>query len=89
MWSSASAQRPHALRSWGDETRQERGAVVIGLCNNYESPMHQYAEFVIEAVVGPEVIMGSTRMKAGTSQKLILNMLTTTAMIRIGKVYKT
>ena len=44
---------------------------------------------MIEAVVGPEVIMGSTRMKAGTSQKLILNMLTTTAMIRIGKVYKT
>ena len=38
-------------------------------------------------VVGPEVIMGSTRMKAGTAQKLVLNMLTTTAMIRLGKVY--
>jgi N-acetylmuramic acid 6-phosphate etherase len=42
---------------------------------------------MIECVVGPEVILGSTRMKAGTAQKLILNMLTTTAMIRIGKVY--
>jgi N-acetylmuramic acid 6-phosphate etherase len=42
----------------------------------------------IEAVMGPEVVMGSTRMKAGTAQKMILNMLTTTAMIRLGKVYR-
>lgn len=83
---AASGRTPYVLGAM--RRAKERGAVVIGLCNNYESPMHQYAEFVIEAVVGPEVIMGSTRMKAGTSQKLILNMLTTTAMIRIGKVYK-
>lgn len=83
---AASGRTPYVLGAM--RRAKERGAIVIGLCNNYESPMHQYAEFVIEAVVGPEVIMGSTRMKAGTSQKLILNMLTTTAMIRIGKVYK-
>ncbi|MBX4146048.1 N-acetylmuramic acid 6-phosphate etherase [Paenibacillus sp. FSL W7-1279] len=83
---AASGRTPYVLGAM--RRAKERGAVVIGLCNNYESPMHQYADFVIEAVVGPEVIMGSTRMKAGTSQKLILNMLTTTAMIRIGKVYK-
>ncbi|WP_339268212.1 N-acetylmuramic acid 6-phosphate etherase [Paenibacillus sp. FSL K6-1330] len=83
---AASGRTPYVLGAM--RRAKECGAVVIGLCNNYESPMHQYADFVIEAVVGPEVIMGSTRMKAGTSQKLILNMLTTTAMIRIGKVYK-
>ncbi|KZS45499.1 N-acetylmuramic acid 6-phosphate etherase [Paenibacillus glucanolyticus] len=83
---AASGRTPYVLGAM--RRAKELGAVVVGLCNNYESPMHQYADFVIEAVVGPEVIMGSTRMKAGTSQKLILNMLTTTAMIRIGKVYK-
>ncbi|MEF3302331.1 N-acetylmuramic acid 6-phosphate etherase [Paenibacillus sp. GYB003] len=63
------------------------GASVVGLCNNHNTPMVGIADLVIEAVVGPEVILGSTRMKAGTAQKLVLNMLTTTAMIRIGKVY--
>jgi N-acetylmuramic acid 6-phosphate etherase len=67
---------------------KELGAVVIGVCNNYGTPMAAYAELMIEAVVGPEVILGSTRMKSGTAQKLILNMLTTTAMIRLGKVYQ-
>ncbi|MGG3283723.1 N-acetylmuramic acid 6-phosphate etherase [Paenibacillus solani] len=86
MGIAASGRTPYVLGAM--RRAKERGAVVVGLCNNYESPMHHHADFVIEAVVGPEVIMGSTRMKAGTSQKLILNMLTTTAMIRIGKVYK-
>lgn len=86
MGIAASGRTPYVLGAM--RRAKERGAVVVGLCNNYDSPMHHYADFVIEAVVGPEVIMGSTRMKAGTSQKLILNMLTTTAMIRIGKVYK-
>ncbi|CAM4116032.1 N-acetylmuramic acid 6-phosphate etherase [Saccharibacillus endophyticus] len=65
-----------------------RGAVTFGLCNNADTPMANLGVPVIEAVMGPEVVMGSTRMKAGTSQKLILNMLTTTAMIRSGKVYR-
>lgn len=50
--------------------------------------MRTLADVSIEAVMGPEVVMGSTRMKAGTAQKMILNMLTTTAMIRLGKVYR-
>jgi N-acetylmuramic acid 6-phosphate etherase len=66
---------------------RERGAGVIGLCNNLGSPMRGCADLMLEAVVGPEVVLGSTRMKSGTAQKLILNMLTTTSMIRIGKVY--
>lgn len=66
----------------------ELGATVVGICNNYDSPMSKVAKLMIEAVVGPEAVLGSTRMKAGTTQKLILNMLTTTAMIRIGKVYQ-
>lgn len=83
---AASGRTPYVLGAM--RRAKERGAIVVGLCNNNHSPMRQYTEHVIEAVVGPEVIMGSTRMKAGTAQKLILNMLTTTAMIRIGKVYK-
>ncbi|GIP31643.1 N-acetylmuramic acid 6-phosphate etherase 2 [Paenibacillus sp. J2TS4] len=64
------------------------GAKVIGICNNRGTPMAEAADLVIEAVTGPEAIMGSTRMKAGTAQKMILNMLTTATMIRLGKVYK-
>ncbi|KKO53075.1 N-acetylmuramic acid 6-phosphate etherase [Paenibacillus sp. DMB20] len=83
---AASGRTPYVLGAM--KRAREHGAVVIGLCNNTGSLMHQHGDLVIEAEVGPEVVMGSTRMKAGTAQKLILNMLTTTAMIRIGKVYQ-
>ncbi|CAM3037902.1 N-acetylmuramic acid 6-phosphate etherase [Paenibacillus sediminis] len=83
---AASGRTPYVLGAM--KRAGELGAVVIGLCNNYDTPMKQYSQLMIEAVVGPEVILGSTRMKAGTAQKIILNMLTTTAMIRIGKVYE-
>tara|TARA_B100000902_G_scaffold237169_1_gene224677 strand:- start:687 stop:1490 length:804 start_codon:yes stop_codon:yes gene_type:complete len=53
---------------------------------NQNSPLAKYADFPIEVVVGPEFITGSTRMKAGTAQKLILNMISTTVMINLGKV---
>jgi N-acetylmuramic acid 6-phosphate etherase len=53
---------------------------------NAGSPLAKTAKFPIEVVVGPEVITGSSRMKAGTAQKLILNMITTTAMIQLGRV---
>jgi len=82
---AASGRTPYVLGAM--KRAMERGASVIGLCNNYGTPMAQCAHHMIEAVVGPEVILGSTRMKAGTAQKIILNTLTTTAMIRIGKVY--
>ncbi len=82
---AASGRTPYVLGAM--QRAGERGAVVIGLCNNRNTLMRQYAEILIEAVVGPEVIMGSTRMKAGTAQKMILNMITTVSMIKLGKVY--
>jgi N-acetylmuramic acid 6-phosphate etherase len=82
---AASGRTPYVLGAM--KRARELGAKVIGLCNNYGTPMHEQADLLIEAVVGPEVVLGSTRMKAGTAQKLILNMLTTTSMIRMGKVY--
>jgi N-acetylmuramic acid 6-phosphate etherase len=82
---AASGRTPYVLGAM--KRARELGATVIGLCNNHDTPMREYSDLVIEAVVGPEVVLGSTRMKAGTAQKLILNMLTTSAMIRMGKVY--
>ncbi|RAV09709.1 N-acetylmuramic acid 6-phosphate etherase [Paenibacillus contaminans] len=82
---AASGRTPYVIGAM--KRARELGATVIGLCNNHGTPMREYADLMLEAVVGPEVVLGSTRMKAGTAQKLILNMLTTTAMIRLGKVY--
>lgn len=82
---AASGRTPYVLGAM--RRAKELGASVVGLCNNHGTPMVDIADLMIEAVVGPEVILGSTRMKAGTAQKLVLNMLTTTSMIRIGKVY--
>lgn len=65
----------------------ELGAGTIGVVNNKGSRLEQLCDVCIAPVCGPEVISGSTRMKAGTSQKLVLNMLTTTVMIKLGKVY--
>ncbi|HHQ4312198.1 TPA: N-acetylmuramic acid 6-phosphate etherase [Serratia fonticola] len=63
------------------------GATAVAISCNPNSEMGQAADIAIEPVVGPEVVTGSSRMKAGTVQKLILNMITTGAMIRSGKVY--
>ncbi|MBO7400922.1 MAG: N-acetylmuramic acid 6-phosphate etherase, partial [Clostridia bacterium] len=64
---------------------RELGAATIAVSNNADSPLIELADISIIAVVGPEVISGSTRMKAGTSQKMILNMLSTGAMVRYGR----
>ena len=53
---------------------------------NPNTPLAQYADYPIEVIVGPEFVTGSTRMKAGTAQKLVLNMISTTAMIKLGRV---
>lgn len=82
---AASGRTPYVLGAMA--RAKALGARVVGLCNNYDTPMAVQADLILEAVVGPEVVHGSTRMKAGTAQKMILNMLTTTAMIRSGKVY--
>ncbi|EFB72855.1 MULTISPECIES: N-acetylmuramic acid 6-phosphate etherase [Providencia] len=63
------------------------GATTASISCNPDSPVSQAADIAITPVVGPEVVTGSSRMKAGTAQKLILNMITTGAMIRIGKVF--
>lgn len=67
--------------------RETIGARTIGLVNNANSKLSALCEVCIAPVVGPEVIVGSTRMKSGTAQKLVLNMLTTCTMIKLGKVY--
>lgn len=69
------------------EKAREVGAQTIAIVNNPESKIKKHVDVCIEAVTGPEVISGSTRMKAGTAQKMILNMISTASMIKLGKVY--
>jgi N-acetylmuramic acid 6-phosphate etherase len=63
-------------------------ATTIGLACNNNSRIREYADIAIEVVVGPEVLTGSTRMKAGSAQKMVLNMISTTTMVKLGKVYE-
>lgn len=67
---------------------KEIGAVTVAITNNHGSPLKEVADICIEAVTGAEAVSGSTRMKAGTAQKLVLNMLSTGTMIKLGRVYK-
>lgn len=69
------------------EKAQKAGVHTIALSSNVEAKMKAFADIFICPVVGPEVIAGSSRMKAGTAQKMVLNMLSTGAMIKIGKTY--
>lgn len=69
------------------ETAGKKGAATIGVTNNSGSKLSKVCDVCIAPVVGPEVVIGSTRMKAGTAQKLVLNMLSTSVMIKLGKVY--
>ncbi|WP_445373770.1 N-acetylmuramic acid 6-phosphate etherase [Photorhabdus tasmaniensis] len=82
---AASGRTPYVLGAM--EYAKSVGATVACISCNPDSPMVQAADIAMTPVVGPEIITGSSRMKAGTAQKLILNMLTTGAMIRTGKVY--
>ncbi len=70
------------------EAAKEIGAHTISVSNNREAKIAKIVDVAICAVTGPEVITGSTRMKAGNSQKMILNMLSTCAMVKTGKVYE-
>jgi N-acetylmuramic acid 6-phosphate etherase len=65
---------------------RERGILTAGITCNPGSPVAVEAEIPIEVVVGPEFVTGSTRLKSGTAQKLVLNMITTTTMIQLGRV---
>ncbi|MFI9721366.1 N-acetylmuramic acid 6-phosphate etherase [Streptomyces sp. NPDC052396] len=82
---SASGRTPYAVAAVRHARRA--GALTIGLAGNAGSPLGAAAEHAIEVVCGPELIAGSTRLKAGTAQKLVLNMLSTITMIRLGKTY--
>jgi len=66
---------------------KELGAQTVGLSCNQDTRLSKLVDTAIEVVVGPEIVAGSTRMKAGTAQKIVLNMMTTTAMMKRGLVY--
>ena len=82
---SASGRTPYAVGAVRHARR--RGALTIGLSCNAGSPLAAAADHGIEIVVGPELLTGSTRLKAGTAQKLVLNMISTITMIRLGKTF--
>ncbi|WP_328413316.1 N-acetylmuramic acid 6-phosphate etherase [Streptomyces violaceus] len=82
---SASGRTPYAIGAV--EYARTRGSLTVGLACNPGSPLGAAADHGIEIVVGPELLTGSTRLKAGTAQKLVLNMLSTITMIRLGKTY--
>ncbi|MYV47480.1 N-acetylmuramic acid 6-phosphate etherase [Streptomyces sp. SID2888] len=82
---SASGRTPYAVGAV--QHARGLGALTVGLSCNAGSPLAAAADHGIEIVVGPELLTGSTRLKAGTAQKLVLNMLSTITMIRLGKTY--
>lgn len=82
---AASGRTPYVIGAL--RAARSAGAATVGICCNPDAPMTTVVDVAIVVVVGPEVLTGSTRMKAGTAQKLILNMISTAAMVRLGKVY--
>lgn len=83
---AASGRTPYVIG--GLEYAQKIGAKTAAVVCNWESEIAKICPLTIEAVPGPEVLTGSTRLKAGTTTKLVCNMISTLSMIRIGKIYK-
>lgn len=83
---SASGRTPYAIG--GLRYARERGALTIAIASNAPSAIGAIADIAIDVVVGPEFVAGSTRLKSGTAQKLVANMLTTISMIKLGKTYQ-
>lgn len=83
---TASGRTPYVLG--GIKYANEIGAVSIAVTNNADSEVEKLTDVCIAVIVGGEALTGSTRMKAGTAQKMVLNMLTTGSMIKLGKVYE-
>ncbi len=81
---AASGTTPYVIG--GMEKCLENEVLTAGISCNENSPLSQLVDHPIEAIVGPEFITGSTRMKAGTAQKLILNMISTAVMVKLGRV---
>lgn len=82
---AASGRTPYTIGAL--EYAKKIGARTVSVVCSKDSEMEKISDYTVAAVVGPEVITGSTRMKAGTAQKLVLNMLSTASMIKMGKVY--
>lgn len=82
---TASGRTPYVLGAIAEARR--RGAATIGVSCNPRSELSAAADVGVEVVVGPELVAGSTRLKAGTAQKIVLNTISTLAMVRIGKTY--
>ena len=82
---TASGSTPYVLGAV--KFAQKSGAYTIGLATNRATPLSHLADLTIEPVTGREVIAGSTRMKSGTAQKMVLNMISTASMVRLGHIY--
>ena len=82
---SASGRTPYTIGAVQQARRL--GAVTIGVASNPDAELSRHVDHPLELVAGPEVIAGSTRLKAGTAQKVVLNMFSTIAMVRLGKTY--
>ncbi len=83
---AASGTTPYVLGAL--RLARRRGAVTVGVTSNPQSPLARQARIAIAPDTGPEAIAGSTRLKAGTAQKMVLNMLSTASMARLGRVYE-
>ncbi|MCG9650181.1 N-acetylmuramic acid 6-phosphate etherase [Vibrio brasiliensis] len=83
---AASGRTPYVIGAL--EYANDIGATTVALSCNPDSPIADIAQIAISPIVGPEALTGSTRLKSGTAQKLVLNMLTTASMIRLGKSYQ-
>ena len=81
---AASGTTPYVISAL--EECKKRGIITGSITNNPGSPLAHVADFPVEVAVGPEFVTGSTRMKSGTAQKLVLNMISTTVMIQLGRV---
>lgn len=81
---TASGTTPYVIG--GLSQAKSNGILTVGITNNLDTPLSKIVDYPIEVPVGPEYLTGSTRMKAGTAQKMILNMISTTLMIKLGHV---
>jgi N-acetylmuramic acid 6-phosphate etherase len=82
---ATSGRTPYVVA--GLEFARAQGAATVGLACNPDSPLEALCDVMITPVVGPEILTGSTRLKAGTATKMVLNMLSTGAMVRLGKTF--
>ncbi|TSJ67318.1 N-acetylmuramic acid 6-phosphate etherase [Allobacillus sp. SKP2-8] len=83
---AASGRTPYVIGAL--KFAKEIGATAVSLASNQKSEISQYADYSIEVETGPEILTGSTRLKAATAHKMVLNMISTISMVKVGKAYK-